>query len=429
LLLLLLLQVWSLRCALHVLDHGGNLIDAASLAALASLLHFRRADVSVSGQEVTVHKLTERAPVPLSVHHTPVCVTFGMVKGVEQVLVDPTDREELVMHGRITYALNAHEELCVVHKLGGLPLSIDQLLECSHIAAAKAKSLVGLMQKALAAAEDAHTVKERARHAAAAGYNLATPHVDTAATHTTAATAATTTDMLLAASTATLSHLGVQSRVPTAAAAAAAAAAAVSTGAASSLPSAAGSAPAALPEKTMWDSSSGEEDGGDVEMQGARDQGEDLAEMASKVVARAVEAGASMRGTQGGGEDMDAGKAVRHAGVVASGGQAPTVGGQRDAFALDSDEEEDTCMIVSGFADGSRAPAQGEQSIYSVLQGQQGAAAAASAPDETGAAVDDLQAAIKPLSERKSAGQRRQARKQQKKKRRKKGKARSRQQA
>jgi hypothetical protein len=42
-------QVWSIRCDVHVLDHGGNIIDAASVAILAALLHFRHADVTVTG--------------------------------------------------------------------------------------------------------------------------------------------------------------------------------------------------------------------------------------------------------------------------------------------------------------------------------------------------------------------------------------------
>ena len=44
------------------------------------------------------------------------------------------------MSGRVTYALNAHSELCVVHKLGGTPVSVDQMLECAHVAAAKVRN-------------------------------------------------------------------------------------------------------------------------------------------------------------------------------------------------------------------------------------------------------------------------------------------------
>lgn len=35
-------QVWQLRCDVHILDHGGNLIDACTLATMAALRHFRR---------------------------------------------------------------------------------------------------------------------------------------------------------------------------------------------------------------------------------------------------------------------------------------------------------------------------------------------------------------------------------------------------
>lgn len=39
---------------LHLLNHDGNIIDAASIAAIVALCHFRRPDVSVQGEEVTV---------------------------------------------------------------------------------------------------------------------------------------------------------------------------------------------------------------------------------------------------------------------------------------------------------------------------------------------------------------------------------------
>lgn len=38
-------KVWQLRVDVHILDHGGNLIDAAALAAIAALQHFRRPGV------------------------------------------------------------------------------------------------------------------------------------------------------------------------------------------------------------------------------------------------------------------------------------------------------------------------------------------------------------------------------------------------
>ena len=44
-------QVWYLRVDIHVLDADGNLTDAVVLSALASLLSFRRPDVSAGGAD------------------------------------------------------------------------------------------------------------------------------------------------------------------------------------------------------------------------------------------------------------------------------------------------------------------------------------------------------------------------------------------
>lgn len=38
----LLLQVWSIRVDLHVLDYCGNIIDSATIAAITALKHFRQ---------------------------------------------------------------------------------------------------------------------------------------------------------------------------------------------------------------------------------------------------------------------------------------------------------------------------------------------------------------------------------------------------
>ena len=46
--------MWTIRVDVHVLNHNGNLIDAASMAAISALVHFRRPDVSVSGEDVTI---------------------------------------------------------------------------------------------------------------------------------------------------------------------------------------------------------------------------------------------------------------------------------------------------------------------------------------------------------------------------------------
>lgn len=70
-------KVWSLRVDIHVLDQHGNVTDCAHLASIASLLHFKRPDVTIEGDQVIVYSPDEREPIPLSIHHMPVCVSFA----------------------------------------------------------------------------------------------------------------------------------------------------------------------------------------------------------------------------------------------------------------------------------------------------------------------------------------------------------------
>ena len=70
-------KVWCVRLDVQILSHCGNAADAASAAGLAALCHFRRPDVTLRGDEVTVHPPSERDPIPLAVHHHPVCSTFA----------------------------------------------------------------------------------------------------------------------------------------------------------------------------------------------------------------------------------------------------------------------------------------------------------------------------------------------------------------
>lgn len=142
-------KVWQIRVDLHLLNHEGNIIDAASIAAIAALCHFRRPDVSVQGEEVTVYSLEERDPVPLSIHHMPICVSFAFFQQGTYLLVDPSEREERVMDGLLVIAMNKHRELCTIQSSGGIMLLKEQVLRCSKIAGVKVAEITELIQKAL----------------------------------------------------------------------------------------------------------------------------------------------------------------------------------------------------------------------------------------------------------------------------------------
>ncbi|XP_071902060.1 exosome complex component RRP45A-like isoform X2 [Coffea arabica] len=117
--------VWSIRIDLHILDNGGNLVDAANIAALAALLTFRRPECSLGGedgQEVIVHP---------------------------PEVIDPTHFEEGVMGGRLTATLNANGDVCAIQKAGGDGVMQSVIMQCLRVASVKAADITAKIRKAV----------------------------------------------------------------------------------------------------------------------------------------------------------------------------------------------------------------------------------------------------------------------------------------
>ncbi|KJA13385.1 hypothetical protein HYPSUDRAFT_209590 [Hypholoma sublateritium FD-334 SS-4] len=143
-------RVWHIRLTLHFLADAGNMLDCACLAGMVALKHFRRPDVEVIGDEVTVHRPTERAPVPLAIHHTPFCFTFAFFPdSTTPPVLDPNQLEQRLSAGLVSIALNAQKEICVLQKLGGVPLGTDDILQLVEIAVEKAKETNRLVEARL----------------------------------------------------------------------------------------------------------------------------------------------------------------------------------------------------------------------------------------------------------------------------------------
>ncbi len=84
---------WVCYVDIHVLDHSGNLIDAAMLAGITALAH--------STVPAKRFELAE-ADYPLEVQHFPVECTF--VRLGDSIVVDPSFDEEQAAQGRLTVA-------------------------------------------------------------------------------------------------------------------------------------------------------------------------------------------------------------------------------------------------------------------------------------------------------------------------------------
>lgn len=151
-------KVWQLRVDINVLNHEGNVIDCASIAALTALAHFKRPDVSLNGEEVVIHTIYERDPIPIGINHFPICVSYGIFNKGKMAVADPTYLEERVAEAKIVFGMNSYGELCGIH-LGGITLtSSDLLLKTAAKGAKRARTIVQKIKDAIQ--EDAEKRKK-----------------------------------------------------------------------------------------------------------------------------------------------------------------------------------------------------------------------------------------------------------------------------
>ncbi len=98
-------KCWTCYVDMHVLDHSGNIIDTASLAALGALAHTTMPNVRFGVAE---------ADAPLAIQHYPVECTFARLG--EAIVIDPSVEEEGAANGRLTIATDEAGNVVAMQK-------------------------------------------------------------------------------------------------------------------------------------------------------------------------------------------------------------------------------------------------------------------------------------------------------------------------
>ncbi|CAB3373451.1 Hypothetical predicted protein [Cloeon dipterum] len=143
-------KVWCIRLDLNILNHEGNLIDCASVAALAALSHFRRPDVELTSEGLIIYEAAVKEPIPLGIKHTPICVSFAIFNKGKNIVVDPSELEERVAEAEFTLGVNGYKELCGVHLSGSTQSGPTIVRQCANKALKRAVSVVALIKETLA---------------------------------------------------------------------------------------------------------------------------------------------------------------------------------------------------------------------------------------------------------------------------------------
>ncbi|PKI69834.1 hypothetical protein CRG98_009709, partial [Punica granatum] len=105
-----------------------------------------------------------REPLPLTIHHIPVAVTFALLSNESIVVLDPTHHEEAVMGGRMTATLNTHGDICAIQKAGGEGVPQSVIMQCMRIAAAKAADITSKIKDAVEAYNTERALRKIKRH-------------------------------------------------------------------------------------------------------------------------------------------------------------------------------------------------------------------------------------------------------------------------
>lgn len=155
-------KVWSIIVDMNFLNYDGNFIDSGCFGVMLALHHFKKPDISINDQQVIIHGLNERQPVPLSILHIPICISYLFynryndlqtnIKGDlndEIYLIDGNLAEELLADGSLVITLNKNRELIQLSKNGGLPIDANILMQLSLKAMGIVDKLTTLMKDVL----------------------------------------------------------------------------------------------------------------------------------------------------------------------------------------------------------------------------------------------------------------------------------------
>jgi exosome complex component RRP42 len=128
-------KVFVVFVDVYVLDHDGNLIDAAGMAALGALVSAKMRAFDVKDGEV---KYKDEL-VPLPINNLPVPISSAKIDST--IVLDPCLEEEQVMSCRLTVTVDKDDKVCAMQKGGLGVLTPDELKQVVSTSIKKSKEL------------------------------------------------------------------------------------------------------------------------------------------------------------------------------------------------------------------------------------------------------------------------------------------------
>jgi exosome complex component RRP42 len=128
-------KVFMVFVDIYVLDHDGNLIDAAAMAALGALVDAKMHKFDVKNGEPVFKD--DIMPVPVRNH--PIAITSAKIDG--SVVIDPCLEEEHVLTCRLTVTTDKNDNVVAMQKGGLGTFTPDEVKQIVSTAIGKSREL------------------------------------------------------------------------------------------------------------------------------------------------------------------------------------------------------------------------------------------------------------------------------------------------
>ncbi|MEM3221480.1 MAG: exosome complex protein Rrp42 [Saccharolobus sp.] len=138
-------NVWTVWLDVYVLDYGGNVIDACTLASVAALYNSKIYKVERSEDGIRINKDEIIGKLPMNY---PV-VTVSVAKIDKYLIVDPDLEEESIMDAKISFSYTPDFKIVGIQKSGKGSLSLQDVTQAESLARSVAGKLLEELKKQL----------------------------------------------------------------------------------------------------------------------------------------------------------------------------------------------------------------------------------------------------------------------------------------
>ena len=134
-------KTWMVFVDIHILNHAGNLIDAAGLASIAALLTAKMPEYDEESGTVDYEKKHKKLPMKFK----PVPIT--VFRMADSLFLDPNLEEEDVMSVSLTVTTKDDGNIVALQKGGSQSLSLEETEKAFELSLKKGAEIRKLLEK------------------------------------------------------------------------------------------------------------------------------------------------------------------------------------------------------------------------------------------------------------------------------------------